>query len=318
MLLHQKYPAFEATVHRSGWNDVILTHRKSCFEHLKHPTYNVDDCIERTFLTHRQHLHQLQKLPYRLPWIGIAHHAFSTDYAPEHSANEILQTPLFILSLDCCVAIVCLSNDLRENYRKHLPSHVRVVNVVHPISNALSFASLWNPNGVSDYPVVHIGFWYRNPWAFELLDCGHRKKFWVHYQPKRHASLVEFFNHLLPVQDQEATPKGRIMTLDKLRNKDYDTLLSHCIVFVWFVHASASNTVLECIRQGTPIVCNRLPSLIEYLGEDYVGFCDNIQEDACQLLQSSEQLIKAHEQLLLRRSFITHETFSRQWKANNF
>jgi len=53
------------------------------------------------------------------------------------------------------------------------------------------------------------------------------------------------------------------------KNKEYDVLLSKNIVFLKLVDASAVNTVLECIVRNTPIIINKLPAIVEILGEDY-------------------------------------------------
>jgi len=75
-----------------------------------------------------------------------------------------------------------------------------------------------------------------------------------------------------------------VQVLENLENKDYDSLLSHNIVFLNLVDASASNTVVECIVRNTPIVINRHPALEEILGIHYPGFYNNLYEAATKVM----------------------------------
>jgi hypothetical protein len=54
-----------------------------------------------------------------------------------------------------------------------------------------------------------------------------------------------------------------------LDNKEYDKLLTENIVFIYLVDASAVNTLLECVIRNTPIIVNKIPAVVEILGENY-------------------------------------------------
>ena len=96
--------------------------------------------------------------------------------------------------------------------------------------------------------------------------------------------------------------------LDKLNNSDYDKILTENIVFVHLVDASAVNTVLECLVRNTPIVINRLPAVVEMLGENYPLYygdkCGNIQnqfelnKQVVDLLSNTANIEKAYAYLL--------------------
>ena len=62
--------------------------------------------------------------------------------------------------------------------------------------------------------------------------------------------------------------------IDHLDNNDYDVLLSQNIVFLDLYDTSANNAVIECIARGTPLLINRHPATIEYLGEKYPFYFD--------------------------------------------
>jgi hypothetical protein len=46
------------------------------------------------------------------------------------------------------------------------------------------------------------------------------------------------------------------------------------------IDCSAANTIIECIVRNTPILINKLPSIIEYLGKDYPFYYDNLLDAA--------------------------------------
>jgi hypothetical protein len=78
--------------------------------------------------------------------------------------------------------------------------------------------------------------------------------------------------------------------------QEYDNILSENIVFVDLFDASANNTLLECIVRNTPIIINKLPAVVEYLGENYPLYFNNLDE-ANELLLNNELLLKSHNYL---------------------
>jgi hypothetical protein len=72
--------------------------------------------------------------------------------------------------------------------------------------------------------------------------------------------------------------KDNVNLLKYLDNNEYDNLLSENIVFINLIGASAVNTLIECVVRNTPIIINRLPSIVEILGDKYPLFYDNITE----------------------------------------
>ena len=76
---------------------------------------------------------------------------------------------------------------------------------------------------------------------------------------------------------------------------EYDNLLSENIVFIDLFDAAANNTVLECILRRTPIIINKLPATVYYLGKDYPLFFNHINE--VPKLLTTENIVKAHEYL---------------------
>jgi len=96
-----------------------------------------------------------------------------------------------------------------------------------------------------------------------------------------------------------------------LNNEDYDKLLRSNIVFIKLVGASAVNTVIECIVRNTPIVVNKLPAIVEVLGENYPLYYTTM-EDATKVItlrnieQAYNYLKKLDKTMLKIETFKLH------------
>ena len=85
-------------------------------------------------------------------------------------------------------------------------------------------------------------------------------------------------NVLKQVSDSKLKVSQPIHTLKFVNNYDYDKLLSQNIVFIKLITISGCNVVCECIVRNTPLLVNKLPAVIEYLGVDYPFYYDTLEE----------------------------------------
>ena len=81
--------------------------------------------------------------------------------------------------------------------------------------------------------------------------------------------------------------------LDWIEHSDYDELLTSGVVFLDLYDSSANNAVIECIARNTPLLVNRLPAVVEYCGEDYPLYFDDL-DHASRLLCDTDKIIEAH------------------------
>jgi hypothetical protein len=72
--------------------------------------------------------------------------------------------------------------------------------------------------------------------------------------------------------------KYNVNLIEKVSNEKYDDLLSQNIVLFDFYDISASNLLVECIVRNTPIVVKKHPAVIEYLGENYPLYFEDLSE----------------------------------------
>jgi hypothetical protein len=59
--------------------------------------------------------------------------------------------------------------------------------------------------------------------------------------------------------------------------------------------SAANNTILECIIRNTPIIVNKLESVVEYLGKDYPLYFNHLDEIPS--LLNNEKILEAHQYL---------------------
>ena len=63
--------------------------------------------------------------------------------------------------------------------------------------------------------------------------------------------------------------RSQVASLPRLSGADMDRYLVSSVVVLEYIGLAASNALLECIVRNTPVVVNKLPAAVEYLGEDY-------------------------------------------------
>jgi hypothetical protein len=81
--------------------------------------------------------------------------------------------------------------------------------------------------------------------------------------------------------------------MNYIDNNSYDKLLSENIVYINLVDASAVNTLIECIVRNTPILINKIPAIVELLGENYPLYYKN-NIDVYNLLSDANNIKKAY------------------------
>ena len=99
------------------------------------------------------------------------------------------------------------------------------------------------------------------------------------------------------LQPQEYLYKhNSVHIYDTISNAEYDDLMSSSFIFLDLYDSSANNAVIECIARNTPILINKIDAVVEYLGEDYPLYFNNLNH-AAQLLSNTNNIIKAHTYL---------------------
>lgn len=292
-----------ASPHRAGWQFVY----EGLMEYHQHDAPLIMDLsIERTFFRDRDALAALGMIPYTRPWAGFIHHTFNQQFG-DNNCVELFKTTEFLDSLPHCRTLFVLSLELKRQVQQALESHgyhVPVQALVHPTAtNVKKFdITLFSDPRITTRRLLHVGSWMRNIYTFYRLSLGE-----LPYvkQAIRLPSMDSAFtpDNLLtqltttlttlvlnnePVSacstqyqnaldntwcehflDATMRDVASVSLLPRLSDSEYDTILSQSVVFLNLVDASAVNTLLECIVRYTPIIINRIPAVVELLGDHY-------------------------------------------------
>jgi hypothetical protein len=171
--------------------------------------------------------------------------------------------------------------------------------------------------------VVHIGWWLRKIHSFFLLQTHSIQKLLI--APIRQQELHIYRQQMKLVFMTERSIakrshiRGSVMQPFRVEfhkdNESYDHLLSSNIVFIDLYDSSANNVIVECIVRNTPLLVNRHPAVVEYLGEDYPLFFDTVEE-ASGLAEDDRQIQATYNYLRDRHEI--KERLTREWFVREF
>lgn len=314
--------------HRSGWN-YVLQH----LDTLHNPKgITFDSYLDKTFGWDCDFFQKIGKIPFKQDWIGVFHHTPNEDYTTNNLVN-VFKNQAFIDSLEFCKGIIVFSDYLCQFVKSELSQigykNTPVLSTYHPterVDESLKF-DWYKFESNRDKKVIQIGGWLRNSYAIYALPtpknyqkCALK---WIgmnnYYVDESDIDkIIDCINHIggcteiccgLDAHNTQTTNKylkglleiieanhGSVQCLEMIPNEQYDMLLTENVVFINLVDASAVNTLLECIVRNTPICINRLPAVVQYLGEDYPLYYDNLSE-ASQKIGDLTIVNKAHTYL---------------------
>lgn len=286
--------------HRSGWRYVL-----DCLGAVDcNSPVVLDDFVERTFQWPDC------KQIWRAPWVGVIHHPPNFPAWLEATAplDVILDSPRFRASLPMLKGVVVLSEHLRSYVESRLQVPVWVLK--HPSEipdQRFSFDAYLNSQSRQ---VVQVGYFSRNIRAINQLHLPeHYER--IHLFDERPWCKVALDRIDTHSPWKHRPTYGGVRRLSRLSNDAYDALMGRSIVLCEYFDASASNTVIECIARDTPIVVNRSPAVVEYLGSDYPLYFDEIAEVG--ELLNDDRVYAAHDYLRsLDKGFLSGESFARE------
>lgn len=286
---------FEELQHRSGWNKVL----ESLFKfHSPYALTLLDDSVDQAFYNNYR---SGRPEVYNFPWVGFFHcnvH-LTSPFPVELGLENIFQLPEFKDSLPYCKGLYTLSQYLQRGVKDLLNGmEVPVEAILHPTETDVP---RFNYGAFRSNPrVLQVGYWMRNLDVFHQLKSPHPKYAILskHVVP----AVLDYVKVLR--QDKSVT------YMEYQENHLYDQLLQDCVVFLNLHDTSANNAIIECIARGTPILVNKHPAAMEYLGEDYPLFYSSLEE-AERKLRNNPLLLYTHNYLLssAAQSRISFKTF---------
>ncbi len=280
--------------------------------------------LDRTFSQEMNPRYQ-QDLPFSLPWTGFFHNPHSVPkWFPDGPKIErMLASEKFQQSLPHCLGLFTLSEDLARFLRERVG--VEVSALVHPTEippARFDFASFLAND---DKKIISIGWWLRRTLSIQYLPLDTTSPYRKVRLKLGDALLDSTRNGLSRLEfvhewrNRKLDSRYRDNTVENsyLPPSEYDSWLSSNIVFLDLVCASANNAVIECIARGTPLLVNPLPSVVEYLGEDYPLYFHSLEEAADKACQF-DLVLKAHRHLMANplREQLAPDSFLRGFRQS--
>jgi len=279
--------------HRSGWNYVL---NNMAALNTNSGVY-CDGFLENNFSWRKTECVLQKTIPYNKSWIGFIHNPpnmppwFSDNNAFN---NVILQDPYFLDSLRKCKGIYTLSEYHAKFIRQYIP-FVPVESLYHPTEiPELKFdfdKFIKNP----EKKLVTIGWWLRKLNALYTVNPeGYQKvRLLPNNKCKDTIFRLEKVESLINNQHITDEQRNSVKILDFLPNDEYDKILSENLVYLDLYDSSTNNGIIECMARATPIFINRLPAVVEYLGEAYPLYIDS-QYDLENKIKDMDLIRRAH------------------------
>jgi len=263
--------------HRSGWNYVIENGLINF--HNSKSEIILDGFLENTFIWRNINFKSMEIIPYKQKWVGFVHNPPNTpDWVTSmnQTNSALFNNPEFKKSMENCLGIYTLSKYHADSVEEYLREYnVKINYIYHPTEFPNVRFSVGEFLKNKRPRVINIGTWLRKQYSFYKLKTKLIKTK-IQQDIKKQAEVLKKemeFGHAVNEKELDS-----VVTLDTLSNSDYDYMLSKNIVFLDLYDNSATNTIIECMSRQTPVLVNRLPAVIEYLGEDYPLYYSDLAE----------------------------------------
>ena len=261
--------------HRGGWNS-ILDKMQECDFFADTSECVFFDTIESYFLWNRNHQVHTR-------WAGIVH---CTHHTPLHmdvmNIKNLFTNRHFVTALDKCMFLVALSEHVAVFLKRRLAEIGKNVNVhvlTHPVVQCDKKFTVDRYVENDEKKLVQIGQQMRKLDSLFLLNIP-CKKMWLTGDTNIPMCIRRLYADNQHRRSEKLnTPQINTYGVQILYTDtydQYDAILDRNIVFCDLYDASANNTVLECIERNTPIIINKLPAVIEYLGEGYPLYFEHL------------------------------------------
>jgi len=234
------------------------------------------------------------------PWGCIA--TASTHVPTWYKKNvlnyvQLFSSPMMKQISANCKCILTFSETLANDLSKLTDKPVK--NIMHPLPVS---KRKWSPEkyiSINPKQIVQPGQSMRCLHAIFMLPKSGLKKTLLST-----TCDPEKLNSLLSVEEEELGNEFRkpmLKSVDIVYDDEtnIENWYDGSIFFLHLYDASADLIVLKCIADNVPLLVNRLPSMIEYLGVDYPLFYSCYNE-AIEKAKDTDLIIQAHEYLKKR------------------
>lgn len=312
-LLHAS-KEYAACGHRSGWFRVMQTLERVAASASGDTTLTVVDFAERDEGFWEAGAARMRRAPH----VVFLHNPVDMPawFDGEYSTRHLIQCDAFREALPFMRLIVVFSRGLAAWLRAALhaatptaplPHIVALRHPIDPPTRHFHFGRfLANPIKA----VVQVGYWQRRMCTIGELELAGRpapgstspyRKVWLagseHAFDCRAAEMTAHAKEGVHGAPGTPCPSFEDVIVARVSTDGYDALLADNIVVLHLYGSVVNNTVLECILAGTPLLVNRLPAIVELLGEAYPLYADTAA-DRTRLLYDYAALRAGHLHLV--------------------
>lgn len=293
---------------------------------LSFPHYNID-------IPFKQYQYPFISFIHNPPCKRMKKRGFDVDTNFLYTNKKVFKNEQFTKVKDNLGLLVCLSN-YHQTYLEDLvkSEFTNGGPSIHALYHPLQSTSL-NRFNIDNYlanpirKLVSMGWWLRKFDTFlDLVDCEKtivvKSEEGLHVEQYVYNQLLKGLpsnsNDISISKKEDIDYYIKIMhntsLLYNLPNQQYDTVLNTHIVFLELYDTVANNLVLECIMNNTPILVNPLPSIVEYLGEDYPFYFTSLEEAQLKI-GCAETIVSAYKYLCtMDKTRFSYATFNRELK----
>jgi glycosyltransferase involved in cell wall biosynthesis len=268
--------------HRGGWKFVcgLIAEHLNCEDGVCFIGSVEDEVAERRIIAEA--------------WVGFIHQVPKHDIRWFPDLERLLKDEFWKASAPNCLGLFVLSSYVKD-YLQSAGCQIPIARVFYPAEPTQRHFSLERFFARCPRRIVSGGEFLRNfqPY-YDLKAQGFSKQLLVH----------EGF------KSESIVPNDSVTQLGRVTDDEYDSLLEDSVVFLNLFDAPANTTVVECIVRNTPLLINRLPGVVEYLGEDYPFYYSSIEDAEAKLQQPA--LIRETSEYLSRspmQAALTGESF---------
>ena len=300
--------------YRYGWNNLLMTLYTNDIITIFNKNNNIEliDMCENYFASQNNKTYK--------KWVGIVHLSINSQNSLEYfNINNLFKNINFNKSIKNCLKLISLSkyveSQLIENIKIYDNNSIEIKNIYHPIKdnrnnyNKIIFNYKKYLNNKNKC-ILQIGSQMRILKTFLYLKLKKFKKIWLSININ---DTLNFLKKELYLTDNATIDLNNFNIEHKyVSNYEYDDLLSQNIIFIHLFDSSANNTILEAITNKVPIIVNKHPSIIEYLGEDYPLYFNN-EHDIDDNFISNENILNAYNYLnKYKFNDLSYKKFSEQ------